>query len=303
LPVLLHEFGHALGLTHSSSKHDVMSPYYRADRCSLSMNDRMRAKQLYGRPQTTMGVDGAHMQPPGGDHSTRGGAGILWNSQQWNSQQHGDLAGAAVPPRYVHALRAGDADAVRPNAAYAARTSSAVLLSQPPLAPHLRVGLPPAYRPARAALLPPQQWYSDAAAQTSSRAVLPPLREANAPHATPASTPPRRHLHASPSRPGFDAYEHEASLQLAARTPPMATQLPPPAATPPSACVAVYRMSSRAAHRRTCTHSNRVSSPTAAMRLSPTAATLLCPTTASLLCPMTATPLSSITMVKSGGGA
>ena len=35
-PVVLHEIGHALGLTHSSRRRDVMSPFYVHNRCTLS---------------------------------------------------------------------------------------------------------------------------------------------------------------------------------------------------------------------------------------------------------------------------
>jgi len=45
-PVVLHEVGHCLGLSHSSNKEDVMWPYYRKDDpvLQLSGNDRQRAR-------------------------------------------------------------------------------------------------------------------------------------------------------------------------------------------------------------------------------------------------------------------
>ncbi|EFJ42429.1 hypothetical protein VOLCADRAFT_121539 [Volvox carteri f. nagariensis] len=46
-PVVLHEIGHALGLTHSSSPDDVMSPFYVADRLQLTEGDRTRAANIY----------------------------------------------------------------------------------------------------------------------------------------------------------------------------------------------------------------------------------------------------------------
>ncbi|GLC43502.1 hypothetical protein PLESTM_001480100 [Pleodorina starrii] len=46
-PVVLHEIGHALGLTHSNNPGDVMSPFYAPDRLRLTEGDRGRAANIY----------------------------------------------------------------------------------------------------------------------------------------------------------------------------------------------------------------------------------------------------------------
>lgn len=51
--VLVHEFGHALGLTHSSSRHSVMRPYYQGPvgdplHFRLEPQDLEHITQLYG---------------------------------------------------------------------------------------------------------------------------------------------------------------------------------------------------------------------------------------------------------------
>lgn len=46
-PVVLHEIGHALGLTHSQSPDDAMSPFYVPTRTRLAPNDRQRAAAIY----------------------------------------------------------------------------------------------------------------------------------------------------------------------------------------------------------------------------------------------------------------
>lgn len=43
LPVLLHELGHVIGLTHSADTKAVMSPYYVEDRIHLTDDDKERA--------------------------------------------------------------------------------------------------------------------------------------------------------------------------------------------------------------------------------------------------------------------
>ena len=52
--VLVHEFGHALGLAHSSSRHSVMRPYYQGPagdplHYRLGSQDLEHITQLYGR--------------------------------------------------------------------------------------------------------------------------------------------------------------------------------------------------------------------------------------------------------------
>lgn len=46
-PVVLHEIGHSLGLTHSAAEDDVMSPFYVPDRVALADNDRRRVAAAY----------------------------------------------------------------------------------------------------------------------------------------------------------------------------------------------------------------------------------------------------------------
>jgi len=46
LPVTIHEIGHLLGLGHSAAPSDVMSPYYAAEKVTLSANDKERIAKL-----------------------------------------------------------------------------------------------------------------------------------------------------------------------------------------------------------------------------------------------------------------
>ncbi|XP_029107684.1 matrix metalloproteinase-17b [Scleropages formosus] len=60
--VLVHEFGHALGLSHSSSRHSVMRPYYQGPvgdplRFTLGSQDREQITKLYGKQDNLLTTD------------------------------------------------------------------------------------------------------------------------------------------------------------------------------------------------------------------------------------------------------
>ena len=60
-PVILHEIGHVLGLSHSHRSADVMASLYSADRIVLSEGDKARVRAAYGVPTPGSGADA---QPP-----------------------------------------------------------------------------------------------------------------------------------------------------------------------------------------------------------------------------------------------
>ncbi|XP_042348697.1 matrix metalloproteinase-17b [Plectropomus leopardus] len=66
--VLVHEFGHALGLTHSSSRHSVMRPYYQGPagdplQYRLGPQDLEHITQLYGKKNQLLATDAPRLAP------------------------------------------------------------------------------------------------------------------------------------------------------------------------------------------------------------------------------------------------
>ncbi|XP_030251535.1 matrix metalloproteinase-17b isoform X2 [Sparus aurata] len=66
--VLVHEFGHALGLAHSSSRNSVMRPYYQGPagdplHYSLGREDLDRITQLYGERNQLLATDAPQLTP------------------------------------------------------------------------------------------------------------------------------------------------------------------------------------------------------------------------------------------------
>ncbi|XP_008298426.1 matrix metalloproteinase-17b [Stegastes partitus] len=66
--VLVHEFGHALGLAHSSSRHSVMRPYYQGPagdplQYRLGAPDLEQITQLYGKRNQLLATDAPRLAP------------------------------------------------------------------------------------------------------------------------------------------------------------------------------------------------------------------------------------------------
>ena len=89
-PVILHEIGHALGLTHSSHPEEVMAPTYAPHKVELAEGDRARVRALYG------------VAPP---HERRAAAEYLTEHKQMLETDLSAAVSAAIAARAPRPLR------------------------------------------------------------------------------------------------------------------------------------------------------------------------------------------------------